>query len=130
MSNIRRFSVIAAVVILTAALAAAQAPSAQTDAGQQTLFGTVKCAAQASGHFRCGRNQTLLTCTLACVAQGSGFVLQTHDGTYGLTGDESLLEQLAGGKATLTGQVTGSTLAVIRGSDHVADDSSTAVADK
>jgi len=64
------------------------------------------------------------------VAQGSGFVLQTQEGTYSLTGDESLLEQLAGGKAILTGQVAGSTLAVTRGSDHAVDAASTAVAVK
>ena len=130
MSNIRRVSVIAAVVILTAAMAAAEAGSAQTEAGQQKLTGTVKCAAQASGHFKCGRNQTLVTCTLACVAQGSSYVLQTGDKTYFLSGDEHLLEQFAGGKAVLIGQIIGSTFAVNNGSDHIGGASSPATAGK
>jgi hypothetical protein len=122
MFNIQRFKIIAAVLMLTAMIAAAQTGSAQTPqavADQQSLNGTVKCAAQASGHYTCRRNQTLLTCTLACVAQGSSFVLETGDKTYFLTGDEHTFEQLAGGKAMLTGQVVGSTLAVNTGSNHI-----------
>jgi hypothetical protein len=122
MSNIRRLKSIAAVLVLTATIAAAQTSSAQTPqavAAQQSLAGTVKCAAQASGHYTCRRNQTLLTCTLACVAQGSSFVLDTGSKIYFLTSDERTFEQLAGGKAVLTGQVIGSTFAVNMESDHV-----------
>ena len=129
MSSIQRFKIITTVLVLTATIAAAQASSAQTpQAEQQTLVGTVKCAAQASGHYTCRRNQTLLTCTLACVAQDSSFVLQTADNTYFLTGDEHAFEQLAGGKAVLTGQIVGSTFAVNTGSDHIGGASSTIAA--
>jgi hypothetical protein len=133
MFNLQRFRIIAAVLVLTAMITAAQTSSAQTPqtaAGQQSLSGTVKCAAQASGHYSCRRNQTLLTCTLACVAQGSSFVLQTDSKTYFLTGDEPMFEQLAGGKAVLTGQVIGSTLAVNTGSGRIAGASPTAAAGK
>jgi hypothetical protein len=131
MSSIQRFRIIAAVLVLTAAIATAQASSAQTpQAEQQTVVGTVKCAAQASGHYTCRRNQTLLTCTLACVAQGSSFVLQTRDKTYFLAGDERQLEQFAGGKAVLTGQIIGSTFAVNTESDHIVGASSLATAGK
>jgi len=80
MSSIQRFRINSAMLVLTATMAAAQASSEQTPqavAEPQRLIGTVKCAAQAAGHYTCRRNQTLLTCTLACVAQGSSFVLQT-----------------------------------------------------
>jgi hypothetical protein len=133
MFNIQRFRLIAALFVLIAMITAAQTSSAQTPqavAEQQSLSGTVKCAAQTSGHYICRRNQTLLTCTLACVAQGSSFVLQTDNETYFLMGDESMFEQLAGGKATLTGQVIGSTLAVNAGSGRIVDASSPAMAGK
>ena len=133
MSNIQRFRITAAVLVLTATIAAAQAGSAQTPqavAEQQSLAGTVKCAAQAAGHYTCRRNQTPLTCTLACVAQGSSFVLQTRDKTYFLVGDERQLEHLAGGKAVLTGQITGSTFAVNTEGNHMVDASSRMNADK
>jgi hypothetical protein len=131
MSNIQRFRIIAAALVLTATIAAAQASSAQTpQAEQQRLVGTVKCAAQVSGHYTCRRNQTLLTCTLACVAQGSSYVLQTGDTTYFLEGDERQLEQFAGGKAVLTGQIIGSTFAVNTGSTHIVGVSSPATAGK
>jgi hypothetical protein len=133
MFNIQRFRIIAAVLVLTAMITAAQTSSAQTPqtaAGQQSLSGTVKCAAQASGHYSCRRNQTLLTCTLACVAQGSSFVLQTDSKTYFLMGDEPRFEQLAGGKAVLTGQVIGSTLTVNTGSGHIGGVSSPVKASK
>jgi len=131
MPNILRFRFIAAVLVLTATIAAAQASSAQTpQAEQKTVVGTVKCAAQAAGHYTCRRNQTLLTCTLACVAQGSSYVLQTGDTTYFLAGDERQLEQFAGGNAVLTGQIIGSTFAVNTGSDHIGGASSPAMAGK
>jgi len=133
MSSIQRFRIVSAVLVLTATMAAAQASSEQTPqavAEQQRLTGTVKCAAQASGHYTCRRNQTLLTCTLACVAQGSSYVLQTGDKTYFLSGDEHLLEQFAGGKAVLIGQIIGSTFAVNNGSDHIGGASSPATAGK
>ncbi|MGA2963929.1 MAG: hypothetical protein ABSD96_19850 [Candidatus Korobacteraceae bacterium] len=133
MSNILRFRLIAVLLIFTATIAVAQESSAQTQAAaeQRSLSGTVKCAAQAAGHYTCGRNQTLLTCTLACVARGSNFVLQTRDKTYFLAGDERQLEQFAGGKAVLTGHIVGSTFfAVNTGSDHVVDTSSPAMAGK
>ena len=53
------------------------------------------------------------------MAQGSSFVLQTRDKTYFLAGDERQLEQFAGGKAVLTGQIIGSTFAVNTGSYHI-----------
>jgi uncharacterized membrane-anchored protein len=133
MSNILRFRLIAAVLFCAATIAVAQESSAQTPqaaAEQQSLTGTVKCAAQAAGHYTCRRNQTLLTCTLACVAQGSSFVLQTRDKTYFLAGDERQLEQFAGGKTDLTGHIVGSTFAVNTGSDHVVGTSSPAMAGK
>jgi len=122
MFRIQRFRITAAALVLTVTIAASQASSAQPPqavAEQQSLTGTVKCAAQTSGHYTCRRNQTLLTCTLACVAQGSSFVLETGSRTYFLMGDEHTFEELAGGKAILTGQVVGSTLAVNTGNEHV-----------
>jgi uncharacterized low-complexity protein len=132
MSSIQRFRIIAVVLVLTA-IAAAQADSAQmpqTVAEHQSLTGTVKCAAQVSGQYKCGRNQTLLTCTLACAAQGSSFVLQTDNKIYFLTGYERTFEQLAGSKAILTGQIIGSTFAVNAGSEHIVGDSSPVSAGK
>jgi hypothetical protein len=64
------------------------------------------------------------------VAQGSSYVLQTGDTTYFLAGDERQLEQFAGGKAVLTGQIIGSTFAVNTGSTHIVGVSSPATAGK
>ena len=133
MFNILCFRIIASVLVLTATIAAAQTSNEQASqsvAEQQSLAGTVKCAAQASGHYTCGRNQTLLTCALACVAHGSSFVLQTSGKTYFLSGDEHLFEQLAGGKAVLSGQIIGSTLAVNTGSNRIVGASPTVTAGK
>jgi hypothetical protein len=89
------------VVALASAFAMAQA--AESQAPVERMTGTVTCEAQVEHHYTCQRNQTQQTCTLACVEQGSKFVLMVGNTPYLLDGDRRVLEAYAGGKATVTG---------------------------
>jgi hypothetical protein len=72
----------------------------------QTLTGTVSCAWKVAGQYSCRRGQTRMTCTLACVQQGSGYELLVNGNTgYLLAGDTSKLGRFAGGPATVTGEL-------------------------
>jgi hypothetical protein len=96
----KTLTLLVAVVALTSAFAMAE--DLQT-AGKQNLTGTVTCEGRITHRYTCQRNQTLQTCTLACVQQGSKFVLMVGDKPYLLEGNSRELEAYAGGKATLTG---------------------------
>jgi hypothetical protein len=75
-----------------------------TSAGNtQSFVGTVSCSAQVTHRFVCGKAQTLQSCTLACVQQGSPFVLVVQDTSYLLEGNAHEIERFAGGKAMVTG---------------------------
>ena len=90
-------------VITVVALASAFAMAQSRSSGGQTLTGTVTCEGRVTHHYTCQRNQTQQTCTLACVQQGSKFVLMVGDKPYLLEGDTHDLRAYAGGKATVTG---------------------------
>jgi hypothetical protein len=105
----KNMTFIAAVVMLGSALAIAQegAPQATLQpVVEQSLTGTVTCSGRITHRYTCQRNQTLQTCTLACVQQGSDFVLMVGDKPYTLAGDRRSLERFAGGKATVLGLVS------------------------
>lgn len=96
----KHLTFVVAVVALASAFAMAQAAQAP-DA--LSLTGTVTCQGRIAHHYTCQRNQTQQTCTLACVEQGSKFVLMVGDTPYLLEGDSRDLKTLAGGTATVTG---------------------------
>ena len=73
---------------------------------ERSLTGTVTCTGRITHQYTCQRNQTLQTCTLACVERGSEFALMVVDKPYVLEGDRRIIEAYAGGKATVTGLVT------------------------
>jgi len=100
---------LAAVVILGSVLAIAQEGARQAalqPVVEQSLTGTVTCSGRITHRYTCQRNQTQQTCTLACVQQGSDFVLMVGDKPYTLAGDYRGLERFAGGKATVSGLVS------------------------
>ncbi len=98
--TVKNLTIIAAVVVLASMFAMAQ--SAQSQA-PMNLTGTVTCEGRITHLYTCQRNQTQQSCTLACVQQGSRFVLMVGDKPYLLEGDSHDLRAFAGGKATVTG---------------------------
>jgi hypothetical protein len=100
--TVKYLSLVVPVVVLASAFAMAQAAQSQVPVGQ-SLTGTVTCEGRVTHHYMCQRNQTQQTCTLACVQQGSRFVLMVGDKPYLLEGDSRDLRAYAGGKATVTG---------------------------
>jgi len=108
--SVRRLTLVTVFVVLGAMFAIAQQAELQTVpplSVEQSLTGTVTCAARVAHQYTCQRNQTLQTCTLACVERGSEFVLMVGNQPYILQGNRHALEHYAGGKATVTGTVTG-----------------------
>jgi hypothetical protein len=110
MNNIRvnQVNLVAAVVVLSSALAMAQPPTvtASNDAVEESLTGTVTSTGRISHQYSCQRNQTLQTCTLASVQQGSQFVLMVGNKPFVLEVNHHMIEGYAGGKATVTGLVS------------------------
>lgn len=100
--TVKNLTLVIAVVALASAFAMAQSVQSQSPVGQ-SLTGTVTCEGRVTHHYTCQRNQTQQTCTLACVQQGSRFVLMVGDKPYLLEGDTHDLRAFAGGKATVTG---------------------------
>jgi hypothetical protein len=98
--TVKNLTLVVAVVALASAFAMAQAAEPQAPA---ELTGTLTCQGRVTHRYTCQRNQTQQTCTLACVDQGSKFVLLVGDKSYLLEGDNSELRSYAGGKATITG---------------------------
>jgi len=108
MSKIRvnHLSAVAAVMVMGSALAMAQQPTASNNGMEQSLTGTITSTGRLTHQYSCQRNQTLQTCTLASVEQGSQFVLLVGDSPYVLEVDRRMIANYAGGKATVTGLVS------------------------
>lgn len=91
-------------VLLATCSATALAESASTS--EQTLTGTVTCAARITRQYVCRKGQTLQSCTLDCAQQGFQYELLVSPNTaYRLDGSTAQLEKFAGGKAAVTGIV-------------------------
>ena len=82
------------------------APIAQGSADVQTLTGTVSCEWQVTGRYAC-RSRTRQDCIRECVSVGSPYVLVVDKRMYSLSGNESELDQVAGGTAVVTGTIDG-----------------------
>ncbi len=101
---------------LTAALAPvwAQAPSnlppAENSGLEKTLTGTISDAVCKGWHNRKG--QTNYSCSLKCVEDGADYVLVVGKKLYILQGHRTEFEKFAGGRATVTGRLTGNNLSV------------------
>jgi hypothetical protein len=87
------------------------------------LFGTFAAVAQQHSltgvlsDFMCGsahmvKDKSPAECTRMCVQDGMKYALVVDKKLYTLDGHETELAKLAGEKATITGTVTGSTIAV------------------
>jgi hypothetical protein len=72
-----------------------------------TLTGVVSCSACGGIHSR--PRTPGLTCTVLCVRHGAHYTFIVADKRYLLTGDQNLLEKVAGGDATLNGHIDGDT---------------------
>jgi len=106
----KHLTLVAAVVELSSVLAMAQKgdmDKASLTNVEQKLTGTVTCTGRLTRLYSCQRNQTLQTCTLACVERGSEFTLLVVDKPYVLDVSRRTIESYAGGMATVTGIVTG-----------------------
>jgi len=106
--TVKSVAVVIAVVMLGSALALAQEVTPRAAAQpvvEQSLTGTVTCSGRITHQYLCQRNQTLQSCTLACVQRGSDFVLAVGDTAYILEGDRHSFERFAGGRATVRGEV-------------------------
>jgi hypothetical protein len=104
--RVNQLSLVAAIVVLSSALAMAQAPAVSNEGLEQSLTGTVTSTGLINHQYSCQRNQTLQTCTLASVAQGSQYVLLVRDRPFVLEVNHHMIEGYAGGKATVTGLVS------------------------
>ena len=108
-TTVKNMSLAVAFLMLGSVLAIAQQGAPQVSLEpvvERSLTGTVTCSGRITHHYVCQRNQTLQSCTLACVQQGSDFVLMVGNKPYSLEGDRSSLERFAGRTATVAGLVT------------------------
>jgi len=115
MHNLKASAV--AVLMLTTSLASAWArPSMpprpdQNTTGEWTLTGIVGDSKCKGGVDR--KNMAPLSCAYQCThSEGRDYVLVTHDAVYVLNGHEKDLDKFAGGRATITGHITGNTVQV------------------
>jgi|SRR5579859_3245799 len=90
------------------------------------LLAVTQLSAQSSGPTRftgivsdsmCGahhmaKDKTPAECTRICIKQGMKYALIAGDKVYTLEGHDSELDKFAGQKVTVTGKLTGDTLAV------------------
>ena len=103
-----------AVLMLTEATAPGRAqasgksPPAQDSGPEKTLTGTVSDAVCKGWHNRKG--QTNYSCSLKCVEDGADYVLVVGKMVYILQGHRIELDKFAGGRATVTGRLTGNNL--------------------
>lgn len=102
----------AAVLALSSTLALAESNSPSRNENGQPLTGTVTCSSRINHQFTCRRNETLQSCTLRCVQQGSTFALTVGNKSYLLQGDPKDLERFAGGKVAVKGLLVGDTIRV------------------
>ncbi len=72
--------------------------------------GTVSDAMCGKKHMMAGMSDK--ACTLECVKKGSKYALVVSDKVFTLEGKTSGLEQFAGGKAKVTGTLSGETITV------------------
>jgi len=79
-------------------------------ANPQQLTGIVSDAMCGASHMMEGK--TPAECVRECVKEGSKYALVVGDKVYNLTGHETELDKLAGGKATVKGNVSGDTVQV------------------
>jgi hypothetical protein len=108
--DVKYFASIAAVVVLGSMLAMAQQSgmhAAPVASAEQGLTGTVTCSGRITHLYTCQKNQTLQGCTLDCAARGSQFVLLVGDKPYTLDVSRNTIQDFAGGKATVIGQIEG-----------------------
>src|SRR5258707_12929259 len=92
----------------------AQAPiifhPAENSGLEKTFTGTVSNAVCKGWHNRKG--QTNYSCSLKCVEDGADYVLVVGKTLYILQGHRTELDKFAGGRATVTGRLTGNNLSV------------------
>lgn len=76
----------------------------------QTLTGTVSDSMCGAKHMM--TNETPAQCTPECVKQGSDYALVSSGKVYTLKGDTKQIDKYAGQNVTVTGTVSGDTVAV------------------
>ena len=79
-------------------------------ANQQQLTGIVSDSMCGASHM--AKDKTAAECTRMCVKDGSKYALVAGDKVYTLAGHEAELDQLAGEKATVKGEVKGNAVQV------------------
>lgn len=97
-------------LIIVATTGLAFAVSVAFAQANQTLTGTVSDAMCGKKHMMHGASAA--KCTRVCVKSGSDYALVVGDKVYALKGDKSAIDKFAGEKATVTGKISGSTVAV------------------
>src|SRR5260370_1537544 len=85
-------------------------PTAENSGLEKTLTGTISDAVCKGWHNRKG--QTNYSCSLKCVEDGADYVLVVGKKLYILQGHRTEFEKFAGGRATVTGRLTGNNLSV------------------
>lgn len=81
-------------------------------AAGQTLTGTVSDDMCGKKHMSAGKSDA--ACTRECIQMGAGYALVVGDKVYKLKGAADQLNQYAGAKVTVTGEVKGDTVQVAK----------------
>lgn len=79
-------------------------------ANQQQLTGVVSDSMCGASHM--AKDKTAAECTRMCVKDGSKYALVVGDKVYTLSGHEAELDKLAGEKATINGDLSGTNVKV------------------
>lgn len=98
-------------VIATLLAVVLAATVAATAANQdKTLTGVISDSMCGASHM--AKDKTAAECTRMCVKDGSKYALVAGDKVYTLSGHEAELDKLAGAKATIKGDVSGTNVKV------------------
>jgi hypothetical protein len=98
-----------AMTLVTAAIVAL-GTSQLSAANQQQLTGVVSDSMCGASHM--AKDKTAAECTRMCVKDGSKYALVVRDKVYTLSGHEAELDKLAGEKARIKGDVSGTDVKV------------------
>ena len=107
--SIHHLVAVVATAVLLAIAALAQAPGGES--GQEkTLMGVVSDNMCGATHML--KDKSAAECTRLCVKQGQKYALVVGQKVYTLEGHEQELDKMAGQNVTVTGKLTGETVAV------------------
>jgi len=101
---------VAAVISLVIAISGLATAQSQPSSNFKTFTGTVSDNMCGAKHMV--KDKSAAECTRECVKMGSDYALVVGNTVYTLKGDKTAIDTFAGESATVTGKMSGSTIAV------------------